>query len=288
MAARAEYPKDPAETPAEVRSWGHFAILPGRLAQDGRPGLRAAKLVLLALASYAGADRTAWPSVATLAEDTGLSRATVQRALSAAESAGYLERDLQDGRTTLYRLRGGLTHEAGGASPGRPPGASPVRPYQDQGYQDQSPGGPSGVLTDSSSPEPVPVTLSRTEAVRLVFDTWAQTMKAPGRVVLTAKRRARILDRLREGYEVEDLLDAVRGWQASPFNRGENRDGTVYNDLDLLLRSGAHVERFRDLWRSGGPQGRGPVSERARRQEALLSRALAGGTQALLGSGEES
>jgi hypothetical protein len=44
-------------------------------------------------------------------------------------------------------------------------------------------------------------------------------------------------------------MDAVVGWVNSPHHRGDNDTNTVYNDLELLLRSPKHIERFRDLAR---------------------------------------
>jgi len=67
------------------------------------------RLALLALLEYANEDGKAWPSLATLAVDTGLSRNSVRRGLAAAASAGWLqvvERRAGDGRQSSngYRL----------------------------------------------------------------------------------------------------------------------------------------------------------------------------------------
>lgn len=87
----------------------------------------------------------------------------------------------------------------------------------------------------------------RTADEHRVFDAWvASTGK---QAVFTDERRDVIRARLRETYSVEDLVDAVRGWKKSPFHRGENDRGMIYNDIELLLRDAARVERFRDLER---------------------------------------
>lgn len=67
---------------------------------------------------------------------------------------------------------------------------------------------------------------------------------------LTPARRQLITRRLRD-WPRQDLIDAVRGWQHSPHNRGENDREQPYCDLELLLRDAAHIERFRDLQRHG-------------------------------------
>lgn len=81
-----------------------------------------------------------------------------------------------------------------------------------------------------------------------VFEAWKQSTNRTAATVLDKKRRALITAALRL-YPLEDVLDAVRGWENSPYHRGENESGIVYNDLNLLLRGAANVERFRDLAR---------------------------------------
>ena len=90
------------------------------------------------------------------------------------------------------------------------------------------------------------------EQVQQVFDAWVEATGKTSRTVLDEKRRRRIRNALKT-YPLADVLAAVGGWQHSPHHRGENDSGTVYNDLDLLLRDGAHIERFRDLTLNAGP-----------------------------------
>ncbi len=100
--------------------------------------------------------------------------------------------------------------------------------------------------------------------VTRVFDAW-QSSTGKTRAVLDAKRRSKITNALKR-FDVDELIDAVRGWQHSPYHCGENEHGTVYNDLDLLLRDAKHVEQFRDWERGlnrptprGQRNGKGPV-----------------------------
>lgn len=94
-----------------------------------------------------------------------------------------------------------------------------------------------------------------------VFAAW-QDVTRKHKAKLDPKRRRRINTALRH-YPLEDILDAVRGWQHSPHHCGQNQTGTVYNDLDLLLRDASHIETFRDLWRDGPPAVLGPQTARA-------------------------
>jgi hypothetical protein len=101
---------------------------------------------------------------------------------------------------------------------------------------------------------------SKTSPLRRVFDAWvASTGRDPARTKFDGKRRRLIASRLlkseggkassSDGYPLEDLLDAVRGWRHSAHHRGENDRGKAYNDLELLLRDSKHIEDFRDLER---------------------------------------
>jgi hypothetical protein len=91
------------------------------------------------------------------------------------------------------------------------------------------------------------------EIVRRVFDAWIEaTGTNPKTAKLNAKRRAKIVARLNEGYTEEDLIDAVRGVMLSPFHVGDNETGTRYVDIVTSLRDGGQVEKFRDLYRRGG------------------------------------
>jgi len=82
--------------------------------------------------------------------------------------------------------------------------------------------------------------------VKRVFGHWRQVMEHPD-AKLTPERQKRIEQRLREGYSVEALFEAIDGCAASPFHRGDNDRHTVYDDLMLIFRNGSKVEQFREL-----------------------------------------
>jgi len=87
--------------------------------------------------------------------------------------------------------------------------------------------------------------------VAAVFGAWTSSTKRTTRTVLDAKRERLIRSALKT-HSLEDVLDAVRGWEHSPWHRGENPERRAYHDLGLLLRDAEHVERFRDFAR--GPR----------------------------------
>ena len=101
---------------------------------------------------------------------------------------------------------------------------------------------------------------------RRVFNAWVEaTRRNPNRCKLTAARRNRINARLAEGYDEGTLVTAIQGNQQSPWHQGDNPGGTVWDDLDIICRSGAHVERFSRLAEG---QGRAPDKAAIVRTEA--------------------
>jgi hypothetical protein len=116
------------------------------------------------------------------------------------------------------------------------------------------------------------------DPIATVFDAWREST-GKHRAKLDDKRLRRIKSALRS-YSLADVLDAVRGWQHSPHHRGENEQGTVYNELDLLLRDAAHIEQFRDLWRHGPPRVIGKQTAKAMaisRQMRAMGEEVTGG-----------
>lgn len=91
------------------------------------------------------------------------------------------------------------------------------------------------------------VSPTATDRVTSVFDAWREST-GHRKAVLDQKRR-RVIDKALRTHDLEDVVDAVRGWKHSPHHRGENDRHTVYDDLELLLRDASQIEKFRDLER---------------------------------------
>lgn len=87
------------------------------------------------------------------------------------------------------------------------------------------------------------------DSVRLVFDEWIAVTERTTRTALDDKRR-RIIERAIKSHGLDTCLDAVRGWQNSPYHRGENDSGTIYDDIGLILRDASKIENFARLWRN--------------------------------------
>lgn len=114
-----------------------------------------------------------------------------------------------------------------------------------------SPGGGEGVGDGDRRGVGTDVVPAAPEATETVFAAWKDATGKNGRTVLSDKRRKVISGALKH-YPLDDVIDAVRGWRHSPHHRGENDRHTVYNDLELLLRDAARIEKFRDLERGAG------------------------------------
>lgn len=86
----------------------------------------------------------------------------------------------------------------------------------------------------------------KTQLRRRIFEEWLRITGRTSRTRLDPKRQGRI-DAAIATYPPDDILDALEGWKYSPHHAGRNDQGQIYNDIELLLRDAAHIEKFRDL-----------------------------------------
>lgn len=121
-----------------------------------------------------------------------------------------------------------------------------------------------------SSPPLGPKLRRRDDDAQKVFEAWVSlTGRNPKRTIFSEKRKMRVLHRLREGYTVDDLIDAICGCLASPHHRGENPSGMVFDDLELICRDPQKVDQFL-RFRQGGRKD--ADSEAAARLQTALDR----------------
>lgn len=78
---------------------------------------------------------------------------------------------------------------------------------------------------------------------RRVFSFWQEHLNHP-RSVFDEKRAKAVTARLKAGYSVDDLMTAIQGCKNTPYNMGQNPEQKVYDDIELICRDAAHVERF--------------------------------------------
>lgn len=79
-----------------------------------------------------------------------------------------------------------------------------------------------------------------------VFEFWRDVM-GHTRAKFGPKRRQAVSKMLRVGYSVDDLRLAIYGCKCSPRHQGQNDTGEIWDDLELIVRDEAHVDRFTRL-----------------------------------------
>jgi hypothetical protein len=180
---------------------------------------------------------------------------------------GTTERTIQKAKTELIRT-GLLSVESREAKGGRQTSNLYTLLYHHEGEGEQT-DTPEPVQVDT--PEDAQAGTPRTnkrngtirkEDVELVFQSWVAVTDRSGRTRLDDKRR-RAITRALTDYPVAEVLEAVAGWENSPFHRGQNDQGKVYDEISLILRDAGQIEKFRDLARdkvAGKRTGRKPAS----------------------------
>jgi DNA-binding transcriptional ArsR family regulator len=196
---------------------------------------------------------TCFPSIKRLAKKTTLATRTVQSALARLEKAGLIDRDQSGGAfgTTLYRLGPAALHGESPDASRTPPAprcmgdaATCTPPLHADAPPPVHPRAP----RSKRQGERRSTEREKTEE-QCVFEAWTSTLAAQDGCRLTGDRRRVIRARLAEGYTVEDLMAAVRGWINDPWPERPR-----HNDLTTLLRDGGQVEKFRELQRNPPPK----------------------------------
>lgn len=85
---------------------------------------------------------------------------------------------------------------------------------------------------------------SKRDDVNEIFEYWKLIMGKSNQSKLTRERAKKIKDRLSEGYTVQQIKSAVLGCSLTPHNMGSNTNGKVYDDIELICRTGGNLERF--------------------------------------------
>lgn len=84
---------------------------------------------------------------------------------------------------------------------------------------------------------------AHTEQIQEVFSFWKETMNH-SKTTLSQKRKTAIKSRLKEGFTVEEIKQAVRGCKLSPHHQGQNESGAIYDDIELICRTDDKLRRF--------------------------------------------
>jgi uncharacterized protein YcbK (DUF882 family) len=81
-----------------------------------------------------------------------------------------------------------------------------------------------------------------TAEARQVFDHWVRVWEKRSTAKFDGARKTNTLARLRSGYTVAELCEAVSGYRNSAHHMGANDQGKKWDDLELFMRSSRHVD----------------------------------------------
>jgi hypothetical protein len=94
------------------------------------------------------------------------------------------------------------------------------------------------------APDELPLAMRIDGQALEVFEHWVRVFNKNARSVFKGKRAANVRARLKDKYTVDQLKTAVEGCKLSPHHQGQNPEGTVYDDLELICRDPSKVDRF--------------------------------------------
>lgn len=167
----------------------------------------------------------------------------VQAMLSALQAIGLVTLYEVSGKTYL-QITNWASHQQIRAKRAKYPLPSDGSAITCNQMQSDAPVNQSNPIQSESNPNPNPISrAARSDEINEVFDCWRQTM-GHHRSALDDKRNKLITARLKDGYTVEQLCNAIRGCSLSPWHMGDNDNGRKYDGLDLILRDAAKVDQF--------------------------------------------
>lgn len=241
-------------------------------------------------------DNELWSSVARLSDKARVERKTASKAVRKMVDQGFLELlKERPGDTSLYRFvfvadlsvvyevrgrRSGrsdpgshdpgssnpTTEDPGSTDPGgfNPGSPEPTRVPTTRGAGSHDPGpgssGPTNPIEPKVEPKNKPKEdMSASADVRACFDFWKTEHNHPKAVL--SPDRSRVIKRALKDHGKKDVAAAIRGIKKSVFHMGGNPDGTVYDDIKVILKNTANVEKFRDLETGDAPTPRQPTRE---------------------------
>lgn len=247
---------------------------------------RGSRLALIVLANYAGEDGAyAWPSVATLARETQMTRRSVQAALRSLEQMGHIERQGESkSGTTIWRIvmeeRGGVVVADGGvvndtegaqsATPNRaettpePLREPSVEPSVERTRAARA-GSPRRILRPEDEPEGFAQWLGQHVAI---CSKWGIERTVPRAATDARSDLARTFAALvKQGYTPEDFEMASEGVLADEFMRREG-----HTKPENVLRKSKIAGRIDDGWRAREAESeRLAGQERASQYDGLVA-----------------
>jgi len=205
------------------------------------------KLVLLKMADNANDQGQCYPSYQYIADQCEISKRSAMIHIKKLCDLGMLRKSLRaSDNPQVPNVSNYYTLTLGSESPAlgvvnnlHPPSESPAPP-------------------PSESPAPKPVTLFNQSynlkekedvhdkdgsLVQEVFEYWQRQCNHP-RAKLDKKRRGKIKEMMKEGFDENDLMDAIDGVMRSEYHVKEG-----YTDIVTIFRDVPQVEKFMEIYR---------------------------------------
>lgn len=145
-------------------------------------------------------------------------------------------------------------------------------PAQEQAQaQDTSTG------TSTSAKGASPPAADRASEVRKVFEHYkTHRPKRFPKVTSSLPEWSKVLARLKEGFTVETICEAIDGCMRSPWHQGENERQKPFDSLELIVRDAKHIHDFIDVPVRRGPILSGKSQKAAAAAQSLLDREFGG------------
>jgi uncharacterized phage protein (TIGR02220 family) len=207
------------------------------------------KLVLLAIADRANDDGICWPGQASLAKKVGVTDRTIRTACLSLQERGLLSiahRHGEGRQTNIYTLHMSQPENISAIANRK---STTANRKSVQANRKSTTANRKQASANTSEETSVVIHQKETREgspsshAAAVFDYW-QERTGHHQAILTDKRLKAIKGRLKQGYSVERLKAAVDGCLKSEFHQGKNDNATVYDDIELICRSGEKVEQF--------------------------------------------
>lgn len=210
------------------------------------------KLVLLSMADRADEHHCCYPSIERLVRDTSLNKKTIQAGIKTLSEMGLI-RDTGERKGATQRVRvfklsitDKCDRKRDDSKIGNIPEIGTLNVPEigklnvpEIGMQNQS-------VEPVIEPKAKVDSVNGCSEVQEVMEFWKSRMGKP-KAKLTTDRRSKIRSRLKEGYSVDEIKQAITGCASSEFHMGKNDGGKVHNDITLILRTGSKLEQFKEM-----------------------------------------
>jgi biotin operon repressor len=211
------------------------------------------KLILLKLADNASDEGYCYPSMSTIAKHCQCSRSTVNKHISLLKDKGILN--------TKRRYKDDGSFNSNGYTlllEGYTENRTGVVRNTDRGSADTGQGlcNPrTGVVRMPDTNHHITINepsvnrkdLCQNKDVTMLFDYWIDVMGKPKLKTKLTDKRKRVINAIVKQYSLDDIKLAIDNCARSSWHNGKNERGQVFNDIELICRSGDKLERFRDM-----------------------------------------